>query len=247
MIEDTLVRQGNWFFRWRSYVLLGFTPLFILALTTSEPIETRLGATADMLYEMLCLLIAFIGFAVRAFTAGYVPAETSGRYTKFQVAASLNTTGAYSITRNPLYLGNSIIYMAVAMFTQNIYFSLMMLFFLVIYLERIIAAEEAFLVQRFGEPYLAWARKTPVFFPRFSLWQQPELPFSAITVLRREYSGFFAIIATFFLLDQAREFANGNQTEVDLSWLLLFAVGAGVYFTLRYLKKHTSVLAVPGR
>lgn len=247
MIGEVLVRQGNWFFRWRSYVLLGFTPLFVLVMTTTEPIEARFGPALDTLYEALCLLIAFVGLGVRAFTAGYVPAETSGRYTKMQIAASLNTTGIYAMTRNPLYLGNAIIYMAVAMFTQNVYFSLMMLFFLVIYLERIIAAEEAFLAQRFGEPYLAWAKRTPVFFPRFSLWRRPELPFSAVTVLRREYSGFFAIIATFFLLDQARGFANGQQTRFDTSWLILFGAGAATYFFLRYLKKHTNVLAVPGR
>ena len=59
----------------------------------------------------------------------------------------------YSLTRNPLYLGNAIIYMAIALFTQDVYFSMLMLLFLIIYLERIIATEERFLAEKFGSTY----------------------------------------------------------------------------------------------
>ena len=57
----------------------------------------------------------------------------------------------YSLTRNPLYLGNAVIYMSIALFTQGIYFIVLMALFLVIYLERIIAVEERFLTERFGD------------------------------------------------------------------------------------------------
>ena len=110
MIANTIARQGNWFFRWRSYVLLGFIPLGIYALSFPEPIETLFGATADSAWEMGCILIAFLGLGIRAMVVGQTPAGTSGRNTHGQVAEVLNTTGLYSVTRNPLYLGNAIIY-----------------------------------------------------------------------------------------------------------------------------------------
>ena len=52
-----------------------------------------------------------------------MPAGTSGRNTAKQVADTLNTTGLYSLTRNPLYLGNAVIYMAIACFLQNVWFA----------------------------------------------------------------------------------------------------------------------------
>ena len=45
-------------------------------------------------------------------------------------------------------------------------------------LEDIIAAEEAFLAQKFGTPYREWTERTPVFLPDFSLWRPASLPFS---------------------------------------------------------------------
>ncbi|MGC9453013.1 MAG: methyltransferase family protein, partial [Oceanipulchritudo sp.] len=44
---------------------------------------------------------------------------TSGRNTKQQVAYSLNTTGFYSVVRNPLYLGNFFMYLGIALFTHH--------------------------------------------------------------------------------------------------------------------------------
>jgi protein-S-isoprenylcysteine O-methyltransferase Ste14 len=120
MIADIIARQGNWLFRWRSYVLLGFAPLFVLAVLQPEPIESAFGEAADFLFEGLCTAIALLGLGIRIFTVGFVPRGTSGRNTRGQIASTLNTTGMYSLTRNPLYLGNAIIYMAIAMFTQSL-------------------------------------------------------------------------------------------------------------------------------
>ncbi|MDI6027562.1 isoprenylcysteine carboxylmethyltransferase family protein [Corticibacterium sp. UT-5YL-CI-8] len=247
MIQDLIARQGNWLFRWRSYILLGFAPLFLLAMSRPEAVEAHFGATADTLYELGCVILAFIGLGIRAFTIGYVPAGTSGRNTKNQLASVLNTMGLYSLTRNPLYFGNAVIYMAVALFLQNLSLALIMVLFLALYLERIIATEERFLAQKFGQAYLDWTSKVPVFFPRLTGWQRPDLDFSVRNVLRREYSGFLAIIATFFVLDQAREFLTENPQRFDTLWLSGLAIGAVVYVVLRSLKKHTHLLDVEGR
>jgi protein-S-isoprenylcysteine O-methyltransferase Ste14 len=247
MIAESIARQGNWLFRWRSYVLLGFAPLALLVVTQPEPIEANFGPVADTLFEAACIALAFVGLAIRAFVVGFVPAGTSGRNTTGQIAETLNTTGLYSLTRNPLYLGNAVIYMAIACFSQNIWFAALMLLFLIVYLERIIATEEQFLAEKFGDAYRSWAANVPAFFPRFSGWKRPELPFSLRNVLRREYSGFFAIILVFFVLDQSRELLAESKSVVDPDWLAALAVGALAYVLLRWAKKRTSLLDVAGR
>ena len=247
MIANSIARQGNWFFRWRSYVLLGFIPLGIYAISFPEPIETLFDATVDSAWEIGCTLIAFVGLGLRAMVVGQTPAGTSGRNTHGQVAEVLNTTGLYSVTRNPLYLGNAIIYMAIALFTQSVIFVLVMGLFLVLYLERIIAAEESFLADKFGAPYRDWTARTPVFLPDLSLWQPAPLPFSIRNVLKREYSGFFAIIAAVTVIDYAHEAFGEGETLLGLAWAAFFLAGAVIYVTLRGLKKHSSVLEVEGR
>ncbi|MBP1885245.1 methyltransferase family protein [Sinorhizobium mexicanum] len=112
MILDDIVHQGNWFFRWRSYVLLITIPIAFLVLSQGEPIELRFGDGADFVYEGFCLALALVGLAIRAFTVGHAPKGTSGRNTRKQIAESLNTTGMYSLCRNPLYFGNAVIYLA---------------------------------------------------------------------------------------------------------------------------------------
>jgi protein-S-isoprenylcysteine O-methyltransferase Ste14 len=247
MLAETIARQGNWFFRWRSYVLLAFVPLGLYAISYPEPIEMFFGDTADQAWEIGCILIAFLGLGIRAMVVGQTPAGTSGRNTHGQVAEVLNTTGLYSVTRNPLYLGNAIIYMAIALFTQSVMFALVMGLFLILYLERIIAAEETFLAQKFGAPYKDWTARTPVFLPDFSLWRKATLPFSIRNVLKREYSGFFAIIAAVTLIDYAHEAFGEGETIIGLAWAAFFMAGAVIYVTLRGLKKHSSVLQVEGR
>lgn len=247
MIADSIARQGRWFFRWRSYVLLGSAPLILMIMTQPAPIEVLYGEFADTAFEVACIAIAFSGLVLRAFVVGYVPSGTSGRTTKKQIANTLNTTGLYSLTRNPLYLANAITCMGIALFLQNIWFALLMLMFLIIYLERIIAAEEAFLTEKFGDAYRNWAAEVPAFLPRLRGWRAPELRFSFRNVLKREYSSMFAIVATLFAVDQGREFLSENATRVDPEWLAAFAVGAGIYLGLLWMKKRTKLLNVNGR
>ncbi|WP_099865270.1 methyltransferase family protein [Pararhizobium haloflavum] len=247
MIRDSIVRQGQWFFRWRSYVLLATIPIAFMTLRRGEPIELYFGDRADFIYEGVCVALAFTGLALRAVTVAHAPKGTSGRNTRSQVAETLNTTGMYSLTRNPLYFGNAIIYMAIALFTQGVYFVIIMALFLIIYLERIIATEEAFLSDKFGTTYQEWADRVPAFFPRLSGWQAPTLPFSVRNVLRREYSGFFAIIAAFFAIEAFGDVLFQGHILYDPVWIAAFIGGGIVYLALRSLKKQTSWLDVQGR
>ena len=97
--------------------------------------------------------------------------------------------------------------------------------FLIIYLERIIATEEDSSPRNSATPTATGRPRCRPSFRELTGWRAPELPFSFRNVLRREYSGLFAIIAVFFVLDQSREFLAESKTAIDPDWLAALACG----------------------
>lgn len=244
-LKEEFESTGNWLFRWRSYLPLAVIGIFLLALREYEyPGHSEI---LDHLWEVLCLFVSFFGLFIRIVTIGHTPKGTSGRNTKKQVAETLNTTGIYSAVRNPLYLGNFFMGLGIALFAHFWWLTLIYILVFWLYYERIIFAEEAYLINKFGNEYFEWANKTPVFIPRFSQYRKASLPFSLRNVLRREYSGFFAVIVTMFILETVGEIFAEGRLEFDLGWVLLLGIGFIVWLTLRTLKKYTAILNVEGR
>ena len=117
-----------------------------------------------------------------------------------------------------------------------------------LYYERIIFAEEEFLRREFGDVFLNWAKDTPAFLPtKLSKWRPAELPFKMRNALRREYSGFFGIIAVYSLLDLVEETMTEGQLRMDTLWTWFFIIGLIIYTVLMTLKKKTHILDVEGR
>ncbi|MFH1397124.1 MAG: isoprenylcysteine carboxylmethyltransferase family protein [Candidatus Omnitrophota bacterium] len=198
-------------------------------------------------WEACAIVISFTGLLVRCLTAGYAPRGTSGRNTKWQAAETLNTTGMYSITRNPLYLGNFIIVLGIVLFIQVWWIALLILIGFFVYYERIIFAEEEFLRNKFGVQFTEWADKTPAIIPNFKPWKRSALPFSFKTVFRREFSTLFSIVAAFFFLEVATNFIIQRNFSVRSSWIIFFIAGLIIYFIGFILKKKTRLLNVDGR
>ena len=162
-LREELEKQGNWLFRWRSYLPLAVFPILLIALRNSEHFEHAIGSSAVRFFEGFCIAISFIGLAIRSITVGYVSEGTSGRNTKGQRAKTLNTTGMYSIVRHPLYLGNFVIFLGVTLFVEVWWFILVAILLFWVYYERIMFSEEEFLRKKFGDLYLEWSDKTPAF------------------------------------------------------------------------------------
>ena len=245
-IHNELKKQGNWLFRWRSFLPLLILPIMLVALQESEYLERVLGVD-DLFWEIFCLLVSLTGLAIRCLTIGYTPKGTSGRNTKSQIAEVLNTTGMYSVVRHPLYLGNFMIFLGIVLFIQVWWFVLIAVLAFCIYYERIIFAEEEFLREKYGAPFLEWAEKTPAFLPKFKKWQKPVLPFSFRNVLKKEHTAFFVITTSFPVLDFLEDLFVEGKLQLDIGWGLLFIVGLITYLTLRTLKKKSKILDVEGR
>lgn len=201
----------------------------------------------DMLWEMLCLAVSFFGLAIRVVTVGFVPKGTSSRGTRGMHAHALNTTGMYSLMRHPLYLGNFFIGFGVTMFVHLWWVSMMYILLFWLYYERIMLAEEAFLLETFGSDFLDWAGRTNAFFPTFRRWRKPELPFSVRSTLKREYHGFFGIVAAFTVLEVAGDWFVNKKLVFDPVWVVLFTVSASIYVVIRILALKTRILEVEGR
>ena len=242
---DQMQRSGNWLFRWRGYLPLVFVAIVLASLTRFR----FLGGSEidDELWEAFCLTVSSLGLLVRALTVGYAAAETSGRNARAQRAASLNTDGAYSLVRHPLYVGNFLIWTGIALYPHQWLVVLACTALYWLYYERIVVAEEAFLADKFGGEFLSWAAQTPAFLPNFRTFRAPGREFSLRTVLKREYPAFSGTIFTMFILEVAGDYEVMGRFDLDTLWVILLALAVAVHLILRTLKKHTRLLHVQGR
>jgi protein-S-isoprenylcysteine O-methyltransferase Ste14 len=244
LIEE-LERSGQWLFRWRSYLPLAFIALVVA--TTILWANPGLSPRFRLFWDLICAGLAAVGLAIRAYTVGHTPKDTSGRTTGTQQAASLNTTGAYSVVRHPLYLGNYFMLLGVALFPAVWWLALVFTLAYGLYYERIMLAEEAFLRERFGVEYLGWATETPAFVPDFTRYVKPVLPFSLRNVLRREYNGAYGVVVVLTLLDVASQWRVRHHPAAHARWVRVFVVASVLWLVAITVKRRTRWLHVAGR
>jgi len=244
-LPEEFENLGNRFFRWRSYLPLFLGVLFVAALLSYR--HPQAPPHPGRAWQLGCLLFSALGLLIRFYTVGYTPRGTSGRNTRGQVAEALNTTGMYSIVRNPLYLGNFLIWLGLALFIKIWWVILLVVASFTLFYERIIFAEEKFLREKFGAAFLDWAEKTPAIIPQCKNWRPPELSFSWKSALSREYSSFFAMIASFSALAVFRDSLQSGKIIFDQTWLKIFSFGLIIYLIIRFLKKKTNFLKTADR
>lgn len=244
ILTDQMEKQGHWLFKYR-----GVLPILLLFAGTCLYLQTEISPSTwilentpyEIYYEMTCLMLSVFGFVIRAYTVGYSPDNTSGRNTQNQIADVLNTTGIYSIVRNPLYLGNFFMWTGIALLTGNFWFVAGFILFYILYYERIIIAEEKFLQEKFGKEYTEWAKKTPAIFPGFKKFNKSALSFSWKKVLRQEKNGLAALFFIFCFDD-----ISGNLIEhnAHYNYFLIVACMATLigYCVLKYMKYNTNLL-----
>lgn len=244
-IRSEIAKQGDFLFRWRSYLPLIMAVPFLFAAQEIDWETTH--HSLHGVWECVCLGVSFLGLFVRAFVIGFAPQGTSGRNTSHQVAEVLNTTGIYATVRHPLYLGNYLIGLGPSLFISVWWFPILYTLAFALYYERIMAAEERFLSLKFGEAYSSWASVTPAIIPSLKQWTKPSLNFSFKNVLRREYTAFAQIAVTFFLVELMEHWMVDHRLVIEAFWLTLAIVGGGQYIIFRHLKRQTCLLNVEGR
>lgn len=151
ILERQLKQQGQFLFRYRSYLPLIFLISQALYMRNMDPAALNQLFSNSSLFKIqhAALFVSLLGLVIRCITIGYVPDGTSGRNVRAQRACSLNTTGIYSILRNPLYLGNFIIGLGISFLSISPIFIAAYCFSFSLYYERIIFTEETFLIEKF--------------------------------------------------------------------------------------------------
>ncbi len=244
-LREEFEATGRWLFRRRGYLPLLLFPLLLVAAgSTSYPAASH---RLDLAWETVCLLVGLAGLALRALTVGFVPKDTSGRNTGEPKAESLNTSGLYSVVRHPLYLGNYLMWLGVALFPRSWWAPVIVSLVFWLYYERIMFAEEEFLRRKFGASYTAWAAATPAFLPRLGRWRGPEFGFCVLTVLRREHSSLLALVASLTVLEVASDHAYTGRLILDPVWGVALATTLLLCLAVRTMKHRTRLLHVEGR
>jgi protein-S-isoprenylcysteine O-methyltransferase Ste14 len=257
----SLEENGNKLFKNRGiipiYILLISSPIllfgnqFLYESVSSESGETILKP----IILMISILISLTGLVIRCYSIGTTPHGTSGRNTDKQVAKQLNTKGIYSIVRHPLYLGNYLMWAGFLVFSMDILLFIIVSLLFWIYYERIMFAEERYLEKQFGETFIDWSLKVPPFIPAFKQFKKGTIPFSMRTVLRREYTGLFAMTLIYTIIDYITAYRFGAfcfsntfpYIPIRISFYIMLFVLV-IMLILRTLKHNTKVLdRVEGR
>lgn len=245
LIEE-MEKQGNFLFRYRGIlpIIILLSGLALFAFTEWKAVKAgNPELVLDRFDQILAFSICIFGFAVRIYTVGHTPRNTSGRNTKAQIADELNTNGVYSLVRHPLYFGNFFMWLGVSVLTMNLWFILGFVLIFWIYYERIMFAEEQYLRRKFGETYLEWARKIPAFFPSFRNWKPNNMPFNWRKVIVKEKTGFLAIFVVIFVFDLVEDSIKSRFLTFDLDfWLMAMIFSLSIYLVIKLLQKNIPFL-----
>lgn len=152
----------NFFFKYRSYTPI---PLGIMIVYFARPNNLHLSLGA---------LLLFVGEAIRIWAVSYAGGITRTRNVG---APKICSSGPYAFVRNPLYVGNMMMYLGVVFIAgaANVYLmaATTIAFFLIQY-SLIISLEEETLRGLFEKNYKEYEKNVPAIFPRLSSWKNPD-------------------------------------------------------------------------
>ena len=141
----------RWFYRFRGYLVM---PLIIFALFCFRW-ETEL----DYLIWPLGVILVFLGFVLRIWAQEHLHYRFKGRM-------SLTMTGPYSLIRNPLYVGNTLMCLGATITSKLLWMAPITLFYCFSIYSLVVQYEEEHLLEKYGEPYQRYLSEIPRWFPR---------------------------------------------------------------------------------
>lgn len=85
---------------------------------------------------------------------------------RLKVHKVLTTTGPYTMVRNPIYIGNTLILIGTTLIAELVWFAPVMLLACVITYILVVRYEERHLSEKYGAPYREFLTKVPRWIPR---------------------------------------------------------------------------------
>jgi len=245
MYQQELARSGKTLFKIRGHYL---TAIVIVGAAIAYysgamgPFETE---GANQLWFWVSLAIALAGALIRVITSGYAAPGTSGNSKDVPLAAELNTTGPYSLVRNPLYVGRILNFTGIAMLSGSWVYGVLVFLTAILVYERIAVFEEEFLRAQFPESHAAWAAEVPFLLPRLCCWLKSKYQFWVGRCIRRENKKLFWLANALILNDFARRGFDINQLPENPIWYYAWAVLVLTSLVVHLLRRfNTSFAAI---
>lgn len=181
---------SNKLFSYRSYTPI---PFIILLVIFAKPTITSL---------VVGFIIAFFGEFLRLWGVSWAGSET--RTTGGVGGSFLIISGPFAYIRNPLYIGNILLYVGIGLMSWALfpYLQVAALIFFTFQYHFIVLEEEGYLIDEFSD-YSEYCKQVPRFYPRLtpyknSLVQQP--PFSLKAGLRSEQRSLQAFLGVTLII-----------------------------------------------
>ncbi|HPN37045.1 MAG TPA: isoprenylcysteine carboxylmethyltransferase family protein [Melioribacteraceae bacterium] len=151
-------------FKYRSYTPIPF--LLLMVIFQQPTIQTLL----------IGFIMVLLGEFFRLWGVSYAGSET--RTTGAVGGTYLVVSGPYAFVRNPLYLGNILLYCGVGVMSNALFPYLLIVAFLFFYLQYriIINEEEGYLIKAFGESYQKFRSNVPRLIPSIKKYADASLP-----------------------------------------------------------------------
>ena len=211
-----VLRCGNFFFRYRD----ALSPAVVLTLLIlTRPLRPFGSDAADRVLDGVGLFLGCAGEALRIAVIGYAYIVRGGRARRVY-AEDLVTAGFFAVSRNPLYLGNLLVYAGLAVIWNNPWMYVVAgSFFLFLY-HSIVAAEEDFLHAKFGATYEQYCRDVARWIPNLGRLSAAleGMSFSWRRVVIREYGTIAAwgLTASMLLIVETLRFRSyaGHEREI---------------------------------
>ena len=143
-------------FKYRSYTPIPF--LIVMVIFQQATLESLIGG----------FIVALCGELIRLWGVSIAGSET--RTTGRVGGTYLIVTGPFAYVKNPLYLGNILLYLGIGLMSWALfpYLQIVALLFFYFQYHVIIGEEEGFLREKFGEEYEKYYKAVPRLIPRLT-------------------------------------------------------------------------------
>jgi protein-S-isoprenylcysteine O-methyltransferase Ste14 len=202
--------------------------LLLIMVIGLHPVQAGGTEASDRLWNLVGLLVAAAGESLRVLVIGtrYI---RRGGLNKKVYADSLVTEGLFAHCRNPLYVGNLLLYVGLFIIYNNPWAYVIGLALALFAYSAIVAAEEDFLLNRFGQQYQDYCRRVPRWIPRLSGLRATlaDGRFDWARVLRKEHTQLLTL-GLGCMLVWARETLAYRTVHESAGQLLLLAISGVV-------------------
>lgn len=232
-----MIKLGRFLFRYRNVV---GPAIFLLALALSRPQYPLGRADLNIAFDVAGVVLALCGQLLRILTIGYEYIVRGGR-NRHVYADTLVQGGVFAHSRNPLYFGNLLIAIGLALVIHARAFYLIVIPAIVLAYSAIAAAEEAYLREKFGGQYEDYSRRVNRWWPRLTGFRRSidGMRFNWQRVLVKEYSTTFILLGALVCLRVWSEYSviGASALPSRNAFIVGVVAWAALYLAVRALKK----------